>query len=285
VSSPEKDKELSRVTGTLEDRKSEAKLPDKRLVFESEKFVRFNPGNYARILDKEVIEVSHAFYISKSLVTNSEYWAIIDDKRSVGAIDARKPVANVTFRQAVEYCNKLSEATKGCTKVYEITGEGAQWKVKLNENAKGYRLPFEAEWECALDDNREMLVERPDTFAKMLDGLAWYHDNSDDQVRFVGGKTPTRLAIYDLLGNIWEWCFDNNYIDNNYKRDSLPPVDTINKYRYFKDDSSTSRVLRGGCSSSFKSVFTRTGFRKKADETEKTNLGFRIVFQCGEVEK
>jgi formylglycine-generating enzyme required for sulfatase activity len=77
-------------------------------------------------------------------------------------------------------------------------GEGAEWDV----SADGYRLPTEAEWEYACRASTTGPRYGP------LDEIAWYRGNSRERIHEVGGKRPNAWGLYDMLGNVWDWCWD-----------------------------------------------------------------------------
>lgn len=111
----------------------------------------------------------------------------------------RLPVEGVSWWDAVRFCNALSQR-EGLAPAYRLHagGEGVEWDT----SSEGYRLPTEAEWEHAC---------RADTTGPRygrLDEIAWYRGNSRERIHDVGGKRPNPWGLYDMLGNVWEWCWD-----------------------------------------------------------------------------
>lgn len=107
------------------------------------------------------------------------------------------PVAEVSWWDAVEYCQRLSKRA-GLRPAYRIDGE----TVELDPGAEGFRLPGEAEWEfaCRAGTSGPRYGE--------LDEIAWYRDNSGERVHPVGQRLPNAWGLYDMIGNVWEWCFE-----------------------------------------------------------------------------
>ena len=108
------------------------------------------------------------------------------------------PVEGVSWWDAVQLCNALSQY-EGLTPAYRLrVGDDIEWDV----SADGYRLPTEAEWEHACRAG----TAGPRYGA--LDEIAWYRGNSKERVHEVGGKRPNPWGLHDMLGNVWEWCWD-----------------------------------------------------------------------------
>jgi formylglycine-generating enzyme required for sulfatase activity len=121
------------------------------------------------------------------------------DPRLPGLIDAagRLPVVNVSWWDAVRFCNTLSERD-GLAPAYRIEGESVTW----DEAAPGYRLPTEAEWEHACRAGTATPRYGP------LDEIAWHRANSGDRLHEVAGRRPNAWGLHDMLGNTWDWCWD-----------------------------------------------------------------------------
>ncbi|WP_329222969.1 formylglycine-generating enzyme family protein [Streptomyces sp. NBC_01485] len=115
----------------------------------------------------------------------------------------RLPAEGVSWWDAVHFCNALS-LREGLTPVYDVradgedTGEAVTWDAA----ADGYRLPTEAEWEQACRAGTDGPRYGP------LDDIAWYRENSGDRIHEVGGRLPNAWGLHDMLGNVWEWCWD-----------------------------------------------------------------------------
>ncbi len=138
------------------------------------------------------------FLVAKYPLTQDFYSAIT--KESPSAFEGeKKPVETVSWRDAVVFCNLLS-AQAGLPACYVLSN--ANEEVLFNPAADGYRLPSEAEWEyaCRAGTKEARYGE--------IDRIAWYKDNSAGTTHDVGMKEPNSWGLYDMLGNVWEWCSD-----------------------------------------------------------------------------
>lgn len=137
------------------------------------------------------------FLLAKYPVTQALYYKITGECPSEFK-GQENPVENVSWRDAVLFCNKLS-LKMGLEPCYaaDISGE-----ILFTLNANGYRLSSEAEWEyaCKAGTTGPRYGE--------INDIAWYKQNSEHKTHKVGMKTPNPWGLYDMLGNVWEWCSD-----------------------------------------------------------------------------
>ena len=164
------------------------------------------------------------FYISKYEVTQGEYEEIMGYNPSKFSGRAANPVDSVTWYDAVIYCNKLSEIC-GFTPYYQIKnieyyGDENKNSVRYakveEQKGNGYRLPLEAEWQlAAMEGKNRSLFSKKYSGSSKITEVAWYGENSNQESHPVGQKKPNEFGLYDMSGNVREWCM--NWYSNGYK--------------------------------------------------------------------
>ncbi|MGK5014738.1 formylglycine-generating enzyme family protein [Janthinobacterium sp. HLS12-2] len=190
-------------------------------------------------------EELRAFAICRFPVTEQLYREITGGELCPGS--ATCPVVDVSWLDAIAFCNHLSHLA-GLTPCYDINGESVTW----DPTAQGYRLPTEAEWEYACRAGGQE-VRYGD-----LDAIGWHAGNSNDSRHPVGEKVENALGLYDMIGNVWEWCWD----------------------RFDPDVYGEYRVFRGGGWLDVPNA-CRASCRRKSHPTYRIDdLGFRIVRSC-----
>ena len=201
-----------------------------------------------------------SFSMSKHEVTQKEWVEIMGSNPSHFKGDNR-PVEMVSWNDAVEYCNKRS-LKEGLTPAYQNSGG----VIVCDFNANGYRLPTEAEWEYAAKGGNKDSITYAYSGSDNVETVAWYKDNSDDSTHDVGTKPPNSLGLYDMTGNVWEWCWD---LYGRYSSESqTDPAGA---------PSGSRRILRGGSwisSSQYIRSASRTVLTPSARHSY---LGFRLV--------
>lgn len=171
-----------------------------------------------------VVRLSYSYLIRKKEVTNSEFEAIMGYDARVGNGYSKLipycgpdcPVANITWHQAADFCNKLS-LKMGLETCYDCEGWVYRRSCSKKVGCRGVRLPTEAEWEYAaragIAYGEIKLASGATTIScteidKELDEQAWYCGNKPKHPMPVGGKRPNRFGLYDMIGNVAEWTND-----------------------------------------------------------------------------
>ena len=199
------------------------------------------------------------FAMCTTAVTQAAWTAVMGANPSRFKGDDR-PVENVSWREAIDFCNALSKRL-GRVPVYTRAGDEVTW----DRAADGARLPTEAEWEYACRAGTTTAWWCGDD-ESLLGGVAWYKANAGGETHTVSQKRPNPWGLYDVHGNVWEWCWDwkGTYAAG-------PATDPAGAPR------GVGRVLRGGscwggpggCRSAFRG--------RNLPDFRDGNLGFRVV--------
>ena len=196
-----------------------------------------------------------AYRIGETEVTQELWQAVMGNNPSSfnsnpasGEVQGKRPVEQVSWYKCIVFCNELTKqaglgeseclyySDAGYTNVYTKEDAGAKKEVYLYTamNKKGFRLPTEAEWEWAAKGGKEYKWAGTDEESELVN-YAWYSANSNNQTHEVKKRTANGYGLYDMSGNVWEWCWD-------WYSNSTPTGGQDPKGAASGDD----RVMRGG---------------------------------------
>ena len=201
-------------------------------------------------------------HMSSTEITQAQYESVIKDNPSYFKLDDNSPVERVTWRDAITFCNRLSEKV-GLESCYNL-GTGA-----CDYSKSGFRLPTEAEWEYACRAGSGLEYSLGDG-ESALNRAGWYQRNSREGTHPVAQKTQNEWGLYDMHGNVWEWC--NDWYDKGY-------YGSMEQENPRGSASGKEKVIRGGgwldnprdC---------RSAKRKSFDPAKNySDIGFRVVRQ------
>ena len=228
-------------------------------------------AEYESVMKNQTVEIAEEEYILNSNPSKNTEQNLATDE-----VQKNRPVENISWYDAVYYCNALSNKTgKKCAYKIEIeeindrTGSITSATVELDITANGYRLPTEAEWEFAARGGG--LVAATDWSYKYsgsnkIDSVCWDNFNSSRKSHQVGLKSQNRLGLYDMSGNVSEWCHDfYHYISPTEETNPTGPL-----HGNFK-------VFRGGSFTSPSEDCTVSKRDYTEPDSTSTKIGFRVV--------
>jgi len=245
----------------------------------------FEMGNNSGKSDEKPVHTVtlSGFYMGKYEVTQEQWTAVMGNNPSSftsspasGEVQNKRPVESVSWYKALVFCNKLS-ILQGLNPAYRISGstDPANWgavpndtwsAVEIVAGSNGYRLPTEAQWEYAVRGGNGSPGNYAYSGSDTVGDVAWYSDNSGSKTHEVGKKAPNGLGLYDMSGNVSEWCWDwyGSY-------PSVAQTDPMGA------SSGSYRVVRGG-SWNYSAGGTRSTYRDYCGPNYRDyGVGFRLV--------
>ncbi len=221
------------------------------------KFLMGSSTGFSNELPEREVSISKAFYMTKFEVSQRLFKSVMKYNPSIDK-NLSFPVDSVDWLTAVTFCNEISKLS-GLDTCYKISGSG----VIFNQNAKGWRLPTEAEWEYAAKDT----TKGDYGGNSFLEFMGWFNENSGMKVHNSGFKNANLYGLYDMHGNVWEHCWDwyqfDYYKNNNNTNDPNGP------------SIGDRRVIKGGSWSSGRG-YARSSNRN-IPEGKVNNIGLRLV--------
>ncbi|MBF0548719.1 MAG: formylglycine-generating enzyme family protein [Candidatus Riflebacteria bacterium] len=248
-------------------------------------------GTFQRDATPANISTVSTFRMSQYEITQGQFTSVtgLPNPSYFPGVGNNGPVERVNWYHALVFCNKLS-INEGFTPAYTISGSTnpANWgsiptttnnstwdAATCNWNANGYRLPTESEWHWtamgATDNSGKAFAGS--TGSNLVDNYVWYDFNSNNTTHTVGSKLPNELGIYDMSGNVMEYCWDWYTL--------LPSGGLVNYHgatsgTWMVDANGTFHVICGGSwcyASSYAAVSNRFAYSYSAGYDQ----GFRVV--------
>lgn len=236
------------------------------------KLVLVEGGGFVRVQNKQEFMISVSdFAIAETETTFWQYAVFaLAEKHEMQPpswqFAGNNPAVNINWYDAAAYLNWLSKR-HGKQAVYalRISNEAAEYSVNIDDTAKGYRLPTEAEWEFAA---RGGTRTQGYTYSgnATLDNVGWFDANADRRTQAIGRKFANELEIFDMSGNAWEWCRDwyESYNPENMENPMGP-------------GSGDYRVMRGGGFNS-NDAFCKSDHRTPVSPDKRDmSYGFRVA--------
>lgn len=179
-----------RASGLAKEHADSLPVPAKIELIPMTNMVAIKAGTFMRI--KYPVTITRDFWIGKYEVTQGEFTAVLGRNPSHFTGDSNRPAERVSFLDASRYCLALTQREREAGRL---------------PAGHEYRLPSEAEWEYACRAGTTNLFSFGDKETE-ADQYAWTAENSDSTTHPVGQKRPNPWGLYDMHGNVWEWCLD-----------------------------------------------------------------------------
>jgi formylglycine-generating enzyme required for sulfatase activity len=148
------------------------------------------------------VYLTNALQVAKTEISQAQYKKVMSQSNPSAIKDDNNPVEQLTFYQAIDFCNRLSKL-EGLKECYKVNGENVTWDISAN----GYRLLTEAEWEYACRAGSTGTFGKRAGAEGNIEELAWTTDNTKS-IQHIGLKKPNDFGLYDMHGNVAEWVWD-----------------------------------------------------------------------------
>jgi formylglycine-generating enzyme required for sulfatase activity/predicted Ser/Thr protein kinase len=218
------------------------------------------------------VHIARGFRVSSTEITQGQFLAVTGRNPSIFADRLDHPVENVSWFDALDFCNRLS-ARMGLSPRYRlinaVANGGTTTAAEVERLAgSGFRLPTEAEWEYACRAGAQATFGFGDSTLAAGEHM-WNKDNSDGTTRPVATRSPNAWGIHDMHGNVWEWCEDRWHATY-----SGAPEDGS---AWLDGGVPAERAIRGGCWAD-EPQFCRAAYRRaRPAGTHLHYRGFRVV--------
>lgn len=204
-------------------------------------------GRSNSVEDQFSLTLNDGYWIGKYPITQAQWDSVIDNNPKDHDYHPDCPIVNVNWDEATLFCDQLN----------------LKFKESLH---KGYNfgLPTEAQWEYACRAGSQTMYYNGDDPNQLFE-IAWFCDNSDGHVHLVGEKQPNKWNLYDMLGNVYEWCYD-----------SITQYPDHSAQDWYGEPQHYTRSLRGGAFSHSPTTIRCANRGYLIENAKRPHIGFRL---------
>jgi formylglycine-generating enzyme required for sulfatase activity len=240
-----------------------------------------NGYNFTGETHEHLVQITQPFYIGKYPVTQAQWQAVMQEGHLFDSPGARRPVEQVSYTDIMGGNQNVNGAPTFLTRLNAILSEKRPDLFATQE----FTLPTEAQWEYAakggprythkeLKDKQAAQLYAAYAGSDRLESCGWSDDNSHNETKPVGLKAPNELGLYDMSGNVWEWCRDvmDRGVYAKRKKSEVLAEDPVNL------EGGVERVVRGGSSWNY-ARYCRVAHRNYGHHPTSRGggIGFRVV--------